>query len=57
MAGWVPLVFIGGVATAALLGFGGAPAPAAGLGQILFFVSLVSLMVSLVLASTRRATD
>jgi uncharacterized membrane protein YtjA (UPF0391 family) len=57
MAGWVPLVFIGGVATAALLGFGGAPAPAAGLGQILFFVSLVALMVSLVLASTRRATD
>ena len=56
MAGWVPL-FVGGVAIAALLGFGGTPALVAGLGQILFFVSLVALMVSLVLASTRRATD
>jgi uncharacterized membrane protein YtjA (UPF0391 family) len=56
MAGWVSLNAAAAL-IAALLGFGGASGVAAGLAQVSFFVCLVGLMVSLVLASVRGATD
>ena len=49
------LLLIVAIFTAALAGFGSAPGLTAGLGQVLFFICLVALMVSLVLASLRRA--
>ena len=49
------LLLIVAIFTAALAGFGSAPGLTAGLGQVLFFICLVALMVSLVIASLRRA--
>ena len=55
MAKWTP-VFAAAAVLAALVGFGGSTGFAAGLGQIVFFLSLVAIMVSLVLAMSRNAT-
>ena len=49
------LLLILAIFTAAVGGFGSPPGLTAGLGQVLFFICLVALMVSLVLASLRRA--
>lgn len=49
---WSP-VFAVGALCAAFFGFGGAPGPAEGFAQILFFICLIALMASFVLASAR----
>lgn len=48
MAGWA-LSFAAAALLAALFGFGGSPGLATAFGQIVFFVSLIACMVSLVL--------
>jgi uncharacterized membrane protein YtjA (UPF0391 family) len=52
MAGWTAL-YAATAMIAAVAGFGGAAGALAGLGQIVFFVSLVALLVSVVLAAGR----
>ena len=52
MIRWVP-INAAAAAGAGIVGFGGTPAVAAGLGQAAFFVCSIGLLVSLVLASTR----
>jgi uncharacterized membrane protein YtjA (UPF0391 family) len=54
MAKWTP-VFAATAVLAALIGFGGF-ADFAWLGQIVFFLCLVAIMVSLVLAASRHTT-
>jgi uncharacterized membrane protein YtjA (UPF0391 family) len=53
MLSWT-LVFLVVAVIAAVFGFGGIAASAAGIAQILFFISLVLFVVSLVMGATRR---
>jgi uncharacterized membrane protein YtjA (UPF0391 family) len=52
MVRWVP-VNAAAAAGAAVVGFGGTPTVAAGLGQVAFFVCSIGFLVSFVLAATR----
>ena len=52
---WAP-VFALATFGAAFFGFGGPTGPAQGFAQFLFFVCLIAVMVSVVLASAKRAS-
>ena len=54
MAKWTP-VFAAAAVFAAMVGFGGSAGFTAGIGQILFFLCLVAILVSLVLSMSRNA--
>jgi uncharacterized membrane protein YtjA (UPF0391 family) len=53
MRRWASLFLII-AATAAVLGFGGSAAAAAGIAEVLFFVCLALFLVGLIIGMTRR---
>jgi uncharacterized membrane protein YtjA (UPF0391 family) len=54
MLGWI-ITFLVIALIAALLGFGGIDGAATGIAQILFYIFLIALVVSLVMHFMRRA--